>query len=138
MSKTGYPSDLTDPQWARVEPAFRQRRDGRGAPQRHERRAIVNAIFYRLRTGCAWRYLPRDFPAWRTVYGYFQAWQRDGTLERLHASLRAAVREQEERPPQPSAGSLDSQTAKSTEKGGSLARLGMTEANGSKDVSASC
>jgi len=127
-----YPTDLTDAEWERVEPLLPKRRegDGRGAPRQQDRREILNAIFYQSRAGCAWDYLPRDFPPKGTVYGYFRDWTRDGTLERIHAALREAVRCEAGREAQPSAGSLDSQTAKSTEKGGSKARLGMTEASG--------
>lgn len=130
-ARTPYPTDLTDAEWKRLEPLLPQRRegDGRGAPRQQDRRAILNGIFYQSRTGCAWEYLPRDFPPPGTVYGYLRAWRRDGTLERIHAALREAVRLQAGRDPQPSAGSLDSQTAKSTEKGGSKARLAMMEAN---------
>jgi putative transposase len=115
-----YSTDLTDAEWELLVPLLPKRRpgDGRGAPRQHPWRAILNAIFYQARTGCPWRDLPRDFPPKSTVYGYFQAWRRDGTLARLHATLREQVRIQAGRAPQPSAGSLDSQSAKSTEKGG--------------------
>jgi len=127
-----YPSDLADAEWKLLEPLLPQRRpdDGRGAPRQRDRRDILNAIFYQSRTGCGWDYLPRDFPPKGTVYDYLQAWSRDGTLERIHAALREQVRKEAGRELQPSAGSVDSQTAKSTEKGGSLARLGTTGASG--------
>src|SRR5437762_5517749 len=107
-----YPTDLTDTEWELVQPLLPRRRagDGRGAPVVQDRREILNAIFYQSRTGCAWNYLPRDFPPKGTVYGYFRDWTRDGTLERIHATLREAVRLQAGRDPQPSAGSLDSQS----------------------------
>jgi putative transposase len=127
-----YSTDLTDAEWRLVEPLLPQRRpgDGRGAPRTQCRREILNAIFYQARTGCAWEDLPRDFPPKGTVYDYFRQWRRHGTLDRLHAALREQVRLQDGREAQPSAGSLDSQTAKSTEKGGSLARSATTEASG--------
>jgi len=127
-----HPSDLTDAEWALVEPLLPQRRpgDGRGAPRVHDRRVIPNAIFYQARTGCAWDYLPREFPPKGTVHDYLRKWTRDGTLPRLHAALRAQVRQAAGREPEPSAGSVDSQSAKSTEKGGALARLDMTEGSG--------
>lgn len=115
-----YSTDLSDAEWDRIAPLMPQRRpgDGRGAPRQQERREILNAIFYQAHTGCPWEDLPRDFPPKSTVHGYLQAWRRDGVLDRIHAALREQVRTQEGRDEQPSAGSLDSQSAKSTEKGG--------------------
>ncbi len=71
-----------------------------------------------VRAGCPWRYLPEGFPPWETVYAYFRQWQRDGTWERLHEALRGQVRVGAGRDPEPSAAILDSQSAKTTEKGG--------------------
>jgi transposase len=72
----------------------------------------LDAIFYIVRSGCAWRLLPHDFPCWKTVYTYFRRWRQDGTWERLNTALREAVREKHERHPQPSAAILDSQSVK--------------------------
>src|SRR5215470_3687748 len=85
-----YPSDLTDAQWQVIATHLpRYMPGGRGRPRFWPRRRIIEAILYLDRTGCAWRYLPADFPPWQTVYGYFAAWRDDGTLARLHGQLRA-------------------------------------------------
>jgi len=90
----------------------------------HSLREILNAIFYRLRTGCPWRDLPHDLPPYSTVSDYFHRWHKNGLWVRLHATLREQVRTRAGRAAQPSAGSLDSQSTQSTEKGGRPARLG--------------
>jgi putative transposase len=81
-------------------------------------REIINAIFYIVRSGCAWRLLPHDFPPWKTVHHYFRTWRIDGTWERMHSALRERVRVRMGRDPQPSAGIVDSQSVKSTGVGG--------------------
>lgn len=112
----GYPSDLTDAEWALIEPEV-SRRSKRGAPTEVDLRAIVNALRYKLRTGCQWRMFPSDFPARSTVFYYFRKWQQDGMLEAINDQLRAQVREQLlEREPEPHIGVLDSQSVKSTEE----------------------
>src|SRR6201993_2801350 len=89
----GYPSDLTDAQWQVIAVHLPAEVPGRrGRPRVWPRRAIIDAILYLDRAGCAWRYLPDSFPPWPTVYGYFATWRDDGTLARLHDALRAQVR----------------------------------------------
>lgn len=116
MSQKRYPTDLSDKEWALLEPLLPPAKTG-GRTRRVEVREIVNAIFYLLRTGCSWRMLPQDFPKWQTVYTYFRDWKEDGTWQKANEVLRRKVRLQEGREEEPSAGILDSQSAKTTEKG---------------------
>jgi putative transposase len=116
MKKT-YPTDLSDAEWACIESRLPAPRVG-GRPRIHSPREILDAVFYVLRSGCPWRLLPRDFLPWRTVYHYFRKWRLEGIWERLHAALRECLRIRLGRNPQPSAGIVDAQSAKTTGVGG--------------------
>ncbi len=93
----GYPSDLTDDQWALLEPLFNSIPYRTGRKIWRDRRDIVEAIFYVNKTGCQWRQLPVDFPPWKTVYNTFRQWRNDGTWERILQHLNQKVRLQEEK-----------------------------------------
>src|SRR5829696_8117392 len=118
MESKKYATDLSDDEWDYIEP-YLPAPTGRGRPKIHGSRAILNAIFYVLRSGCPWRLLPRDFPPWKPVYDWFRKWRIDGTFERLNAALRERLRTRSGRNPRPtSAGIVDSQSAKTTGVGG--------------------
>lgn len=118
MANPTYRSDLTDRQWQIIKDLLPPPKPG-GRPRtvclRQSFNAMLyNAMLYLLTTGCQWKMLPVNYPHWRTVYGYFRAWQQDGTWEKLHQRLRRWARRQARRRPHPSAGSIDSQSIKST------------------------
>jgi putative transposase len=112
-----YPTDLSDEEWSYIEP-YLPAPKAPGRPRLHTLREILDAIFYIVRSGCAWRLLPHHFPPWKTIHHYFRRWTLDGTWERMHAALRKRVRVRMNRDPQPSAGVVDSQSVKSTGVGG--------------------
>jgi transposase len=101
-----YPSDLTDDEWAYVEPLMT------------DMRAVMNGVMYMLSTGCQWRYIPKDFPPRNTLHDYFTWWNCDGTLDRIHHALYVECREKAEREASPTACIIESQSVKSAEKGG--------------------
>jgi transposase len=109
--RSKYPSDTNDEQWALIEPLLPEARSG-GRPEKHPRRAVVDAILYVVRTGCAWRQLPSDFPPWQTVYWYFNQWEQARVTEKLLPVVRGQLRVAEGRNPEPSAGLIDSQSVK--------------------------
>ena len=116
----GYGTDLTEEQWALVEPFVRAAYSGLGPYHKVSRRAIVNAILYQNRTGCQWRLIPHEFPNWHTVRHYYDVWRTDGTWERLNEALNVRVRERAGKEPTPSVLIVDSQSARSTEMGGEV------------------
>ncbi len=113
MSRKAYPSDMTDAQWELLEPLIPPMPEG--APHvLYERREIVNAILYVLRSGCPWRLLPHDFPAWGTVHWYFRRWEREGVWDQILHTLRKRVRQKQGRDAEPSAAVIDSQSIKTS------------------------
>ena len=124
-----YPSDLTDDEWAYVEPLIPPARRG-GGKRRVDMRAVMNGVMYILSTGCQWRYIPKDFPPRSTLHDYFTWWHCDGTLDRIHHALYVECREKAEREASPTACIIDSQCVKSAEKGGPVLILtGSIQAN---------
>ena len=112
-----YPTDLTDRQWDCIKELIPAAKPG-GRPRSLEMRAVINAIVYIVVSGCQWRMLPREYPAWQSVYTYFQQWREDGTWQRIHDTLRAQVRRRAGRHKHPTAGALDSQSVKTTQTPG--------------------
>ena len=100
MSRTLYPTDLTDGQWQLIDSQVPKPKPG-GRPPKYSRREIVNAILYQTRNGCVWRALPHDLPPYRIVFHYFRTWQKDGTWDQIHDALRDKVRRTAAKSPNP-------------------------------------
>jgi transposase len=115
--KLRYPSDLTDEEWALVASEIPPAKRG-GNKRTVDLREVVNGLMYVLSTGCQWRAIPKDLPPRSTVHDYFDLWDYDGTLDRIHHVLYVKCREQAEREASPTAAIIDSQSVKSAEKGG--------------------
>lgn len=132
-----YATDLTDAQWTCIHTFFPEERpEGSvGRPRTYRDREIVNALLYLLKTGCQWRLLPHDFPPYTLVLHYFRLWRDDGTLEAIHHALRLTIRQQAGKEAEPSVVIVDSQSVKTTEKGGQKT-LVMMRGNRSKGANA--
>ena len=122
MARKPYPTDLTDGEWEVLQPLLPPP-SKRGRPREVDLREVINALLYMARNGCAWRSLPHDFPPWSTVQYYFRKWSGSGDWERIHTQLREQERRRQGRRSTPSAASIDSQSAKTTEKGGRAATM---------------
>ena len=116
---TAYPSDLTDQEWMMLEKEVPKRKRGRGRKRSVNVREILNAVFYVLDNGTKWRSLPHDYPKWQTVFWYFNRWNKDGTIEKIHKKLRKITRVVEGKKPNETVGIIDSQSTKTTEEANS-------------------
>ena len=128
-----YPSDLSNAEWQILEPLLPLEKPG-GRHRGYALREIINAIEYLIRCGGAWRSLPHDLPHWQSVYHYFRLWKQDGTWLRIHDHLHEEVRKQMGRDAQPSAAVIDSQSVKTTEKGGFMVTMGRRRSAGENGI----
>jgi len=128
------PTDLSEREWNLIQHLVPEAKPG-GRPAAYPKREILNASFSLLRSGCSWRMLPHDLPPWRIVSHYFRPWQQDGTWPVMHDLLRGDVRAAAGKYRQPSAGIIDSQSVKTTEKGGSAALTGTRRSKGASGIS---
>ncbi len=118
MTRRDYPTDLKEEEWLAIESIVKLDYHKGGRPCKYNKREILNAIFYVVRTGCQWRYLPHDFPHWMSVYTQFRRWKKQGLIEKMNHELTKAIRVQLGRKADPRASIVDSQSVKTTERGG--------------------
>lgn len=135
MERKAYPTDLTDKEWARIEELFVLSYAKGGRPLKYSKRELLNALFYVLRTGCQWRSLPHDFPPWKTVHEQFRTWKKQGIFEKLNDKLTQEARIHQGRNRLPSACIIDSQSVKTTEKGGSKDMMVLKKLKAGKGIS---
>jgi putative transposase len=117
MTRKSYPTDLSDVQWENIAHLIPAPKSG-GRPRSYANRELCNAMFYHVRAGCSWRSLPHDYPPWESVYAYFRQWQDDGTWQIVHDALRDQLRGDDGREATPTAAIIDSQSVKTTSRGG--------------------
>ena len=135
-----YPSDLTEEQWKKLKPHLVKplsAKRGRGRPPKQDFRAEVNGMLYVVKTGCQWRFLPKEFPPWQTVYGCFRRWRLDGRWAKAMKALREAARERAGRNKEPSVSIIDSRSVKSAGKGGSAVMTQARKPRGENSTSPS-
>ena len=134
MRRRNYPSDISDEEWSILEPLIPPEKPG-GKPRTTNMREVINAIWYVLRTGCQWRMIPHEFPPWSTVWSYFRIWRKADVWEQMHTCLRERLRSRLGREPTPSAVIIDSQSVKTSQKGGSVAMTAERKLTGESDIS---